>query len=125
MAEAVRAPSTVLAAARAATQATSAGLRIDGIVIGSQSGEEARAAAELDEPAGHYERILAELGETDRTMLKQAAAVDRAGEQLMIESARVTELRRGLACESSAAGPSLRHQAIAAPTASREYEAEI
>lgn len=125
VAEAVRAPSTILAAARAATRATSAGLRIDGIVVGSERAEESHAAVEPDECPGHYERILCELGQTDQTMLRRAAVIDRAGEQLMIESARVTELRRGLACESSAAGPSLRLEATAAPTASREYEAEI
>lgn len=125
VAEAVRAPSTVLAAARAATQATSAGLRFDRIVIGSQNGEEARATVELAESPGHYERILSELGETDKTMLSRAAAIDRAGEQLMIESARVTELRRGITTDISAAEPSPAHGAIAAPTASREYEAEI
>lgn len=125
VADAIRAPSTILAAARAATRATSAGLRIGRIVVGSESHEEARATVVLNESPGHFERILAELGQTDQTMLRRAAAIDRAGEQLMIQCARVTELRRGLALDAAAATPSLQHKAMAAPQPSREYEAEI
>jgi hypothetical protein len=125
VAEAVRAPSTILTAARTATRATGAGLRIDGNVVASQNAEESRATVEMTEPAGHFERILSELGETDQTMLSRAAAIDRAGELLVIESARVNELRRGLTNDATTAGPSPRRRAIAAPTVSREYEAEI
>jgi hypothetical protein len=58
-------------------------------------------------------------------MLSRAAAIDRAGELLMIESARVNELRRGLSNDATAAGPSRPRRAIVAPTVSRECETEI
>jgi hypothetical protein len=43
----------------------------------------------------------------------------------MIEAARVTGIRRGLSSESSADWRKLRCEAIAAPTVSRDYGAEI
>jgi hypothetical protein len=68
VAEAVRAPSTVLAASRAATRAT--GLRVDGLGIINLDAEKPPAAVEPAEPPGHFERILSELGETDQTALR-------------------------------------------------------
>lgn len=47
------------------------------------------AELETSESPGHFERILSQLGETDLVMLKRAAAIDLAGEQLMIGTARV------------------------------------
>lgn len=86
VAEAVRAPSSVLATARTAARATSTGLQIDAAAIGAV--QVADPEAGLTESPGHFERILAQLGETDPTLVKRAAAIDLAGEQLMIESAR-------------------------------------
>lgn len=103
VAQTVRAPSTVLAAARAAARSTSAGLLIDEMMIDRDQVMDGQIWSELAEPPGHFERILSELGETDPTVLKRAAAVDLAGEQLMIKSARVTELQGaepGVACRS-------------------------
>jgi len=127
VAQTVRAPSTVLAAARAAARITSAGLLVDCMVADSDSVMEARVWSEMPEPEppGHFERILCELGETDPILLKRAAAVDLAGEQLMIESARVAELNYGRTVTSRDAESGRAHGNIIVHEPSREHVAEI
>lgn len=125
VAQAVRAPSTVLAAARAAARMTNAGLLIDGLVIDNERVMDARIWSELPEPPGHFERILSELGETDPVMLKRAAAVDLAGEQLMIESARVAEVTYGTTVPRLGAEHNHAHAVMSVYEPSREPVAEI
>src|SRR5262249_52351607 len=92
VAETVHAPSRLLSAARAAARAHSAGLQIDDMAAGCRGALDSGTFAEVADSPGHFERILSELGQADPIMLKRAAAIDRAGEQLMIESVQVAEL---------------------------------
>ncbi len=88
---ATRAPTTILAIARAATRAPGTNLRANGdLEIEHRADREVRP--QPSGQPGHFEQILSRLGETDPEALKRAAAIDQAGEQLIIERAHTVKL---------------------------------
>ena len=91
-AEAVRAPSMILTAARQAVTARRTGLVTPTTSRAGGSAGNPVPARHLDRP-GHYERLVTELGQTDPELLRRAAAADLAGEELIIETARAVEAR--------------------------------
>ncbi len=83
IAEAVRAPSRTLAAARAAVQASRSSIR-------PPLTEPASCSRHPDTP-GHFERTLSELGITSPDLLTRASVIDHAGDQLVLEAAQAAQ----------------------------------
>jgi hypothetical protein len=128
-AAAIHAPSTVLTTLRTAqwaSQSAKPGAAGAGWQIAS------RAAAEPLDLPGHFERTLHELGENNPDALRRAAAIDLAGEQLLIQIEHTKQLKNaiyksaGLTTapgsgsqlfigRSSGTGNSMRQQRSAAP----------
>jgi hypothetical protein len=83
VAAAIRAPSRVLTAARAAVSAGREGSSRQP----PQAAGEAAPAGQAHELAGTVQNVLHGLGVTSRGLLQRAADIDRASEQLIIEAA--------------------------------------
>ena len=96
VAAAIRAPSRMLTAARAAVQA-GAGLAANERL---PVAEQARVRRWSRNVSGPVERILQDLGVTSQSVLLRAAAIDKAGEQIILEN-------------GPAAGPRGRRSALA------------
>ncbi len=87
---ATNAPTTTLAVARAAARSPGRKLTADDAAIVDHPTVRT-ARSQLAEPPGHYEQMLSSLGEADPEVLKRAAAIDQAGEQLIVERARTAQ----------------------------------
>ena len=85
----VRAPSRILTTARAAVRA---GPGPDGYIRREPARPPARSSPAHEMP-GPVERILQDLGVTSTDVLHRAAAIDQAGEQLILDAAQATEPR--------------------------------
>jgi hypothetical protein len=90
VASAVRAPSQILTTARAVVQASR-----DGGPAGQRQHPAEPPAPRRSSPEmpGPVERILSDLGVTSHATLQRAAAVDQAGEQLILEAAQTPGAR--------------------------------
>jgi hypothetical protein len=85
----VRAPSRILITARAAVRA---GPGPDGYIPREPAMPSARSSPARETP-GPVERILQDLGVTSSDVLHHAAAIDQAGEQLILEAGQTADLR--------------------------------
>ena len=83
----VRAPSHILATARAAIRA---GPGPDGYIPREPARPPARSSPAHETP-GPVERILQDLGVTSTDVLRRAATIDQAGEQLILDAAQATD----------------------------------
>src|SRR6266536_1086293 len=90
VAAAVRAPSQILTAARAAAQAGShSPVATDG---GRPAAEPARIRHVSWDAGGPVQRILQDLGVTSTSVLHRAAAIDQAGEQLILDNGPAADI---------------------------------
>jgi hypothetical protein len=117
-AEAVHAPSRVLAAARRAAKATPSypsADRTDAVSRRAEPGRGGPAATALVSPPGPVGQALHRLGVTRPDLLSRAADIDRAGERLIIDAAaevKTSRRRQGLELSSSAGATTLINNAL-------------